>query len=100
MRAGGGVGKPSPTDLVGDALVVEAIKAAEPGLALITPHKGCEASVNIGAGDNVYRLQQARQRGAFCGVLVEPLPKQDSTKDKVAGLGAQTVPVGSAYMRW
>jgi hypothetical protein len=35
---------------MGDAIILEAIKAAVPGRAFISPHKGLEARVDIDAG--------------------------------------------------
>ena len=37
------VDEPGPAGVVGDALVVEAIEAAAPGLALVVPDKGLDA---------------------------------------------------------
>ena len=37
------LGDLGPADVVGDAIIVEAIEAAAPGHALVSPHKGLEA---------------------------------------------------------
>ena len=66
--------KLSPVGVVGNTPVVEVPKAA--GCALISPHKGLEAGVDLDARDDVHRLQQVHKGGAVGGVLVERLLEQ------------------------
>ena len=56
--------------------MLEATKAAAPGLTLIFSHKGLEAVVDLDAWDDARCLQQAREGGAVSGVLMERLRKQ------------------------
>ena len=93
------LGEPGPAGVVGDALVVEAVEAAAPGLALVAPHEGLEAGVDLDAGDDARRLEQVREGGAVGSVLVERLLEEDGAGDEVAQLGRaeqQFAPLGES----
>ena len=76
MEGRASLGKLGPVGVVGDAIIVEAIEAATPSHALVSPHKGLAAGVDLNAGDSVRRLQQVRDGSAVDGVLVERLIEQ------------------------
>ena len=68
--------KLGPVGIVGNTIIVEAIKAAAPDLSLVVSHKGLEARVNLDARDDARHLQQIREGGAVSDVLVECLLAQ------------------------